>query len=274
MTKFYVDDVVISNNKAQQGSAFYLESKSLSYDSYIRTTTFANNESAERGALLLYFSGGTIEIADNKFEDNLGVESCISISINANVDIAPSYAKIQNNTFKGNSGIMLSLLENIRMGHLQLEQNVSTHNSGQALVIRHGHVTDINSIYEYHVAERGSGVTIMKDSVYSGTDITFDSNEAYTQGGVVFATTQSTFACSSCTFTNNKAEKGGAVYVESSSRAEITSSTFEDNIATQNGSAYYMTMSKIEPLSFIKSSTFTENHVANFGTIFLIEASI
>ena len=90
------------------------------------------------------------------------------------------------------------------------------------MVVRHGHVTDSNSIYENHISEFGAGVTIMKDSIYIGIGITFDSNEAHTQGGAVFATTNSSFICSSCTFTNNKAEKGGAVYVESSSRTELS----------------------------------------------------
>ena len=64
-------------------------------------------------------------------------------------------------------------------------------------------------------------MTIVSDSVYNGTEIRFDFNEASASGGAVFATTYSTFICYSCTFTNNKAEKGGAVYIESSSRTEI-----------------------------------------------------
>ena len=50
-------------------------------------------------------------------------------------------------------------------------------------------MTDSQSIYEYNIAESGAGVTIIKDSVYTGTGIPFDFNEANTTGGAVFATT-------------------------------------------------------------------------------------
>ena len=71
-----------------------------------------------------------MEISDNLFQNNRGIESCISISTNANTDINPSYTKIQDNMFQENEGIIVSLLENIQIGNLQLEQNVFTRNSG------------------------------------------------------------------------------------------------------------------------------------------------
>ena len=48
-------------------------------------------------------------------------------------------------------------------------------------------------------------MTMLKNSIYTGTDITFDNNEAETQGGALFATKKSSFICSTCKFTNNKA---------------------------------------------------------------------
>ena len=78
----------------------------------------------------------------------------------------------------------------------------------------------------------------------------------------------------SCKFTNNKAQKGGAVYVESSSRTEIIQSIFDRNIATTIGSAYYISNSDYHPMSLIKMSTFTNNTVSSFGTIFLSEATL
>ena len=48
---------------------------------------------------------------------------------------------------------------------------------------------DSQSIYELNNAEFGAGVTIIKDSVYNGTEIRFDFNEANASGGAVFATT-------------------------------------------------------------------------------------
>ena len=78
---------MISNNKALQGSAIYLETTKLIDDSYIRNTTFENNDSyqqdAERGTVFLSFDTGIMEISDNKFSSNRGIESCISISNNA-----------------------------------------------------------------------------------------------------------------------------------------------------------------------------------------------
>ena len=124
------------------------------------------------------------------------------------------------------------------------------------------------------MAESGSGVTVMKSSIYTGTGIVFDSNEANIQGGAVLATTKSVFVCTSCSFTNNKAEKGGAVYVEGASRTEINLSTFDRNTATENGAAYYIISSKTDPMSYIKTTTFTNNQVKNLGSIFLIEASL
>ena len=104
--------------------------QSLSNDSYIHNTTFENNETDERGVIFLSFDAGIMEISDNLFKNNSGTESCISISTNANTDINLSYTKIQNNLYQGNEGIIISLLENILIGNLQLEKNVFTRNSG------------------------------------------------------------------------------------------------------------------------------------------------
>ena len=51
--------------------------QNLSSDSYIRNTTFMNNESDERDAVFLSFDRGIMEISDNKFENNKGIEACI-----------------------------------------------------------------------------------------------------------------------------------------------------------------------------------------------------
>ena len=59
---------------------------------------------------------------------------------------------------------------------------------------------------------------MINNSVYTGTEIIFDFNEANTYGGAIFATKSSQFICSSCTFTDNKGEKGGAIYVENFSQ--------------------------------------------------------
>ena len=74
-------------------------------------------------------------------------------------------------------------------------------------------------------------MSILRDSFYTGTGVSFDSNEAYSRGGAVLADTKSIFICTECNFKNNKAEKGGAVYIDSDSRSEISSSTFARNIA-------------------------------------------
>ena len=141
-----MQDCVISNNKAQQGSSIYLRAGVLTTDSYIRNTIFENNDSdqaeAERGTVYLAFDDGIMEISDNIFTNNRGIESCISISTNANTDLNHSYTKIHNNLFDGNEGIVISLLENILISNLQLEKNVFSQNIGSALVIRHGNVTD------------------------------------------------------------------------------------------------------------------------------------
>ena len=58
-TRLQVQDAVISFNKAQQGSAICLIALNLESDSYIRNTTFKNNDSinqdAERGTVYLEF---------------------------------------------------------------------------------------------------------------------------------------------------------------------------------------------------------------------------
>ena len=83
-----------------------------------------------------------MEIANNIFENNRGVESCISISSNANNDLNTSYTKIQNNVFNDNKGISISVVENLFISQLQLSENSFSHNSSQAVVIRRSNVTD------------------------------------------------------------------------------------------------------------------------------------
>ena len=116
----------------------------MTTDSYIRNTTFENNGSdqgkAERGTVYLSFDDGILDISDNIFKNNRGIESCISISTNANTDL--SYTKIKNNKFENNLGIVISIIENIYITHARLEKNEFTQNTGQALVIRYGNVTD------------------------------------------------------------------------------------------------------------------------------------
>ena len=46
--------------------------------------------------------------------------------------------------------------------------------------IQHGNVTDSLSAYQNNNAYLGAGVTIIKGSVYIGTGIIFDDNEAKT----------------------------------------------------------------------------------------------
>ena len=130
VTSFYMQDTFVSNNKALQGAAIYLSTKTLSNDSYIRNTTFENNKTDERGVVFLSFDAGIMEISDNLFQNNRGIESCISINTNPNTDINPSYTKIQNNLYQSNEGIIISLLENILISNLQLEKNEFTQNSG------------------------------------------------------------------------------------------------------------------------------------------------
>ena len=120
-----MQDCVISNNKAQQGSSIYLRAGVLTTDSYIRNTIFENNDSdqraAERGTVYLSFDDGIMDIFDNTFKNNRGIESCISISTNANTDL--SYTSIKNNKFDNNIGIVISIIENIYISHARLENN-------------------------------------------------------------------------------------------------------------------------------------------------------
>ena len=50
-------------------------------------------------------------------------------------------------------------------------------------------MTDSHSVYERNIAESGAGVSIINNSVYTGTEITFDFNESDKRGGALFATT-------------------------------------------------------------------------------------
>ena len=79
-TSIYVEGAVMSNNKAVQGAAIFVNEVKLSEDSYIRSTTFANNEVDGRSVVFLSFVAGIIKIENNTFENNKGEESCIFIS--------------------------------------------------------------------------------------------------------------------------------------------------------------------------------------------------
>ena len=59
---------------------------------------------------------------------------------------------------------------------------------------RYGNIIDAKSNYLQNRAENGAGVLLIR-SIYNGTDITFDSNEAYVQGGAVYALANSDFIC-------------------------------------------------------------------------------
>ena len=53
---------------------------------------------------------------------------------------------------------------------------------------KNANIIDIGSNYTYNLAENGTALMIMRNSTYTGTGITFDSNEAEIDGGAVFAT--------------------------------------------------------------------------------------
>ena len=73
---------MISNNKVERGSTLYISYRSSNSSYVLRNSTFENNESGDHGAVYLYFDDGTIEISGNSFNNNRGIESCISISKN------------------------------------------------------------------------------------------------------------------------------------------------------------------------------------------------
>ena len=178
------------NNYAKQGAVLYLNDISISAESEnsIRSCKFENNVSEKRGAIFLSFDAGIMEISNNTFESNRGVESCIVISSNADPDT--NYTKIQNNVFNDNDGTSISVVDNLFRSQIQLEENNFSQNSSQAVVIlRHAIVTDKKSTYRYNNAESGASVTIMRDTEYRGDGIIFDNNKANTRGGAVLATT-------------------------------------------------------------------------------------
>ena len=106
-----------------------------------------------------------------------------------NDDIDSTYMKIEKNLFKGNDGIIINLDESRMISPIHLKENTFSQNIGQSLIIRHGLVTDSNSIYEQNIADGGVGVFIMSNSEYVGTGNIFDLNEASTIGGAVTVTT-------------------------------------------------------------------------------------
>ena len=94
-----VEDSVFSNNYAQQAAAIYISTCSWSDYITIRRTSFENNVSDERGAVYASLDVGIMEIYDNIFRNNTGIESCIAIDSNSYSHLAPSYTKLRNNTF-------------------------------------------------------------------------------------------------------------------------------------------------------------------------------
>ena len=140
--------------------------------------------------------------------------------------------------------------------HLELESNTFRENTGKSISSKTASIIDSHSKYEQNWGDSGSCITIMIESTYKGTDITFDYNEAVYNGGAVHVTSESVFTCDSCIFTNNKANSGGAIYAESDGQATITASTFYGNIASGNGSALFFTSSIKSTVSSVSSSTF------------------
>ena len=80
------------------------------------------------------------------------------------------------------------MLESIQIAVLKLEKNLFTQNSGRSIAVRHGDLTDLNSIYERNTGESGPAMILSIDSTYTGTGIIFDTNEAITSGGAVHVT--------------------------------------------------------------------------------------
>ena len=127
-------------------------------------------------------------ITESTFSDNQGVESCIFISIGEDSPISNCYTKISKSTFERNDGYIISVDDRIDPTTLNLEENTFTRNTGQAIMSKNAIVSDSDSIYSFNSAESGAVVTIMRESTYTGTGITFNSNLADTNGGAVFAT--------------------------------------------------------------------------------------
>ena len=50
-------------------------------------------------------------------------------------------------------------------------------------------MSDTNSTYERNIAESGAALSIIRDSLYTGTGINFDSNEAEAHAGAVLVDT-------------------------------------------------------------------------------------
>ena len=77
--------------------------------------------------MFLSFDAGIMEISDNTFVNNRGLESWIFISTNANTDLNQSYTEIKNNVYRENEGFVIYFVT-LQFSNLHLEQNVFTQN--------------------------------------------------------------------------------------------------------------------------------------------------
>ena len=89
-------------------------------DSYIRGTTFSNNENF---SLDISFDDGIFEIQDSTFENNSCVDTCIFLTTDEDTDEDPCYTKISKTTFKGNNGVIISFPDENKITRLDLQEN-------------------------------------------------------------------------------------------------------------------------------------------------------
>jgi len=153
---------------------------------------------------------------------------------------SPTLRDLLLRDFSGNIGGAMVVMD----GSVTIEDTVFTENSaetGAAIWAERAVVTLSNCTLTGNIAtSHGGAVGLGADAWLEDQGSTWDTNEAGSYGGALYAEGYATVVLTDSVFEDNYAYYGGAVWVQSYSTFEGTGLRVEDNIGYSHGGAFYL----------------------------------
>ena len=288
------------NDSADRGGAVYVDAGTTT----VTNSTFKNNSTNVNGeddvttnGGAIFNNNGTLNVTGSTFDSNIAEQGG---AIHDDTDTAGGM-NITNSIFKDNSangigavGIFSKNAASI-INNVEFNSNHATDGNGGAVYVgAKGSASITNgSTFDSNTATLGGGAIATRgfdlgenfDAKLDITNVTFENNEAGTNGGAIdnFLYGSSTEGhtdsvyVADATFTENSAAKGGAIYNHKGSGDDkqvndahqvgnmyLTDSTFTGNTASDKGGAIY----NEGVLTFGDDIRFVENGAQAGGAIY------
>ncbi|CAG9331089.1 unnamed protein product [Blepharisma stoltei] len=275
---FYIHDSEFSFNKAEYGSAIYIDSTlALSGDSLIEGCIFQENKARASGVISVFYIYGILLFDKCEFLKNSGnTGAVLDITIGESSISSMSKVILKSCSFRLNEGNAIILMQDSNtFSLLETLYCEFISNVGVTFSLDYDSLSDVGSTIKNSFSESSGAVFDLRNHAKIQSEGIFISNcTTLKNGGVVSMSSDSEFICRSCSFIKNNAGLlGGVIYAASNSYFVIQDSIFKQNSCSSQGAVFYL-VSLVASSSVIRRSEIEENYSLAGGIISLLSARI